>query len=66
MVIITLPLVVPLMTWYLALFWNCASACGVCTVVMTLIPPVSSALFIAVGSWKYLKTTVLTFGLVPQ
>ncbi len=46
------------MTWYLLLLENCASDSGACTVPMTLMVPVSSALLRAVGSLKYFSVTV--------
>ena len=62
----TSPLVVPSMTSNLSLLVNCANDSGAWTVPTTSMLPDSSALFSAVGSLKYLSTTVLKNGLVPQ
>ena len=62
----TSPFVVPSITWYLSLLVNWLSASGACTVPITLIVPVSSALFSAVGSLKYFSVIWLKNGLFPQ
>ena len=62
----TSPVLVPSITWYLLVSLNWDNASGVWTVDMISMPPVSSALFIAFGSEKYLKVTVLMLGAVPQ
>ena len=54
------------MTWYFSLPSNCSSDSGVCTVPMTSMVPVSSALFSAVGSLKYCSVTVSKYGASPQ
>src|SRR4051812_46607842 len=62
----TSPFVVPSITWYLLLLVNWLSDSGACTVPITLIVPVSSALFSGVGSLKYFSVTWLKNGFVPQ
>jgi hypothetical protein len=63
---VTSPLVVPSITWKRGSPSNCASASGACTVPITSMPSVSSALTAAVASSKYCRSTRAIAGFSPQ
>jgi hypothetical protein len=63
---VTSPLVVPSITWKRLSPSNWASASGACTVPMTSMPSVRSALTAAVASRKYCRWTWRIAGGSPQ